>query len=83
VPVLLMTGYADPSYIEGACAHGVVGYLVKPFREADLLPTIEIAMARFGELRAREQQVSDAQDAIETDKLVLRARQVLMETRGN
>src|SRR4051794_30781546 len=82
VPVLLLTAYDDQAYVQGAQAHGVVGYLVKPFREGDLLPTIEIAMARFAELRARERQLETLKDSIETQKLVQRAKGVLMQTQG-
>jgi response regulator NasT len=59
-----------------------VGYLVKPFREADLVPAIEVALARFNEFRAMEQQVGDLEDALETRKFVDRAKGILMDTQG-
>src|SRR5690349_7774107 len=55
-----------------------MGYLIKPFREADLRPAIEIAMARFAELRAMNAQVDDIQETLEARKLVDQAKALLM-----
>ena len=81
-PVLLLTAYNDRELVDRARDAGVVAYLVKPFREADLLPAIEIAMARFAELRALDKQLGDLQEAMETRKIVERAKGILMETQG-
>src|SRR5204863_1464905 len=58
------------------------GYLVKPFRESELVPAIEIAMARFSEFRTLEKEAADLRDTLETRKLVERAKGVLMESGG-
>ena len=50
-PVLLLTAYSEQHLVERAKEAGVVAYLVKPFREAELLPSIEIALARFAEFQ--------------------------------
>jgi response regulator NasT len=81
-PVLLLTAYSDRELVDRARDAGVVAYLVKPFREADLLPAIEVAMARFVELRALDKQLGDMREAMETRKIVERAKGVLMETQG-
>ena len=81
-PVLLLTAYNDRELVDRARDAGVVAYLVKPFREADLMPAIEIAMARFSELRALDKQLGDLQEAMETRKIVERAKGILMETQG-
>ena len=81
-PVLLLTAYNDRELVERARDAGVVAYLVKPFREPDLLPAVEIAMARFAELRALDKQVGDLKEAMETRKIVERAKGLLMETQG-
>ena len=60
----------------------MAGYLVKPFREADLAPAIEVALARFQEFRELERQVGDIQLALETRKLVDRAKGMLMDRQG-
>jgi AmiR/NasT family two-component response regulator len=81
-PVLLLTAYSQRDLIEGAKDAGVVAYLVKPFREAELLPAIEIAMARFREFEQLRDEVDDLKDALETRKLVERAKGILMQTQG-
>ena len=58
-PVLLLTAYSQRELVVRAREAGVVGYLVKPFREADLVPAIEVALARFLEFQTMEKQVGD------------------------
>lgn len=81
-PVLLLTAYSDRALVDRAKESGVVAYLVKPFREADLLPALEVAMARFAELRAMDKQIGDLKESIETRKVVERAKGLLMEQQG-
>ncbi len=78
-PVVLLTAYSQSELIERAKDAGVVGYIVKPVRESDLAPAIEVALARFSELRALEREVGDLKDALETRKLVDRAKGILMD----
>lgn len=79
-PVVLLTAYSQKELVERAKEAGVVGYLVKPFRESDLMPAIEVALARFAEFQAMNQEVADLQNALETRKLVDRAKGILMDT---
>ena len=81
-PVLLLTAYSQHDLVERAKEAGVVGYIVKPFRESDLAPAIEVALARFKEFQALEQEVEDLKEALETRKLVDRAKGLLMDTQG-
>jgi len=81
-PVLFLTAFSQKELVEGAKEAGVVAYLVKPFRESELVPAIEVALARFSELKVLEQQVGDLKDALETRKLVDRAKGLLMDTQG-
>lgn len=78
-PVLLLTAFGQRDLIERAKEAGVVGYLVKPFRESDLTPAIEVALARFEEFRKLEEEVSTLSEALETRKLVDRAKGILMD----
>jgi response regulator NasT len=80
--VLLLTAYSQQELVERAKDAGVVGYIVKPFREADLAPAIEMAVARFSEFRALENEVGDLKLALETRKLVDRAKGILMDSQG-
>lgn len=81
-PVVLLTAYSQKDLVDRAREAGVVGYLVKPFRESDLLPAIEIALARFKEFTSINQEVTDLQHALETRKLVDRAKGILMDTQN-
>jgi two-component system, response regulator PdtaR len=81
-PVLLLTAYANSELVEAAKEAGVVNYLVKPYREVELLPAIEVALSRFQEFRVLEQENNDLKEAIETRKIVERAKGVLMDTHG-
>lgn len=81
-PVVLLTAYSQKDLIERARDAGVVGYLIKPFREADLSPAIELALARFEEFRALEKEVENLNEALETRKKVERAKGILMEKHG-
>jgi AmiR/NasT family two-component response regulator len=81
-PVLLLTAYNQRELVEGAKDAGVVGYLVKPFRERDLAPAIEVALARYREFLELDRQVGDLKEALETRKLVDRAKGILMDTQG-
>ena len=81
-PVVLLTAYSDQQLVERAKEAGVVGYLVKPFREAELMPVIEVAMARFDEFMALEQELGSMKEALESRKVVERAKGILMEVHG-
>lgn len=81
-PVVLLTAYSDQGLVERAKDAGVVGYVVKPFRQSELLPVIELSIARFDEFRSLEREVGDLKEALETRKLVERAKGILMETHG-
>jgi AmiR/NasT family two-component response regulator len=81
-PVVLLTAYSQKELIDRAKEAGVVGYLVKPFRETDLAPAIELAMARFSEFRALEEEVDNLAEALETRKKVERAKGILMDQQG-
>ena len=79
-PVLLLTAYSQRELVDRAKEAGVVGYLVKPFREQEIGPAIDIALARFQEFRELAKQVGDLNETLETRKIVDRAKGVLMDT---
>jgi AmiR/NasT family two-component response regulator len=81
-PVLLLTAYSDTDLIQRAKQAGVYGYLVKPFKQADLTPAIEIALSRYYDVRELEHQVQDLKETLEARKLIERAKGILMDTYG-
>ncbi len=81
-PVLLLTAYSQQDLVDRAKEAGVMAYIVKPFHEADLAPAIEVALRRWSEFRSLEKEVEDLKEALETRKLVDRAKGILMDTQG-
>lgn len=81
-PVLLLTAYSQQDLIDRAKDAGVFGYLVKPFKQTDLLPAIEIAISRYKEMNELAREVESLQEKLETRKLVDRAKGILMDKRG-
>lgn len=81
-PVVLISAYSQRDLVQRAREAGVVAYLVKPYREEELTPAIEVALARFAEFQALEKQVADLKEALETRKLVDRAKGILMDRQG-
>lgn len=81
-PVLLLSAYGDRELVQRAREAGVMGYLIKPFREADLPPAIEVAMANFEQWLRLEKEAKDLKEALETRKLVERAKGILMDRHG-
>ena len=78
-PVVMLTAFSQRELVERARTAGAMAYVVKPFTEADLVPEIELAVARFDELRSLEAEVRDLGDRLETRKIVDRAKALLQE----
>ncbi len=81
-PVVLLTAYGQLDLVQRASDAGVSAYIVKPFKEADLVPAIEIALSRWRELQELEKQVGSLQNALETRKVVEKAKGLLMQKHG-
>lgn len=77
-PVLLLTAYSQQDIVDKASKAGVSAYLVKPVREEQLFPAMEIAFSRFAELQQLSQELLDLKGSLETRKLVDRAKGILM-----
>jgi response regulator NasT len=78
-PVLMLTAYSDVPMIEQANRAGVLAYLVKPYRQQELQPAITIAISRYREMLALEGALQGAQDQVEINRVVGRAKRVLMD----
>ena len=81
-PVLMLTAFSQRELVERARDAGAMAYLVKPFQKADLVPAIEIAVARHEQMAALTREVADLADRLETRKLVDRAKAVLQARHG-
>ena len=82
IPTVMLTAYSQPDLVEQAVELCVFAYLVKPIKETDILPTLEVAMARAEELNAVEAEVSDLKETLATRKVVEKAKGILMEQSG-
>ena len=89
IAALILTAFSQRNLIEDARDAGVAAYLVKPFQRSELIPAIEVAIARFREHRAIEEEharlsdeVASLEDKLETRRLVDRAKGVLMDRHG-
>ena len=81
-PVVLLTAFSQKELVERASEAGALAYVVKPFTPNDLLPAIEIALARYAQIIALEAEVGDLVERFETRKLVDRAKGLLNEKMG-
>jgi two-component system, response regulator PdtaR len=81
-PVVLLTAFSQKELVEQASEAGALAYVVKPFTPNDLLPAIEIALARYAQIVALESEVADMVERFETRKLVDRAKGLLNEKMG-
>ncbi len=81
-PVVILTAFSQRELVERARDAGAMAYVVKPFGKADLMPAIEMARSRFGELQVLESEVADLKDRLETRKLVDRAKSELQGSLG-
>ena len=78
-PVVMLTAFSQREIIEEARDAGALAYLVKPFQKTDLVPAIELAIARFAEMRALSGEVDALGAQLEMRKLIDRAKGVLID----
>ncbi len=77
-PVVMLTAFSQRELVERARDAGAMAYLVKPFNQAELLPAIELAVARYAEMVQLREEVADVTARLETRKLIDRAKGLLM-----
>jgi response regulator NasT len=78
-PVILVSAYSDPTLVARAESDHIMGYLVKPIKQADLAPMIALAIHRFHEFQALRQETADLRQALEDRKVIERAKGILMK----
>ncbi|MES1246358.1 MAG: response regulator [Actinomycetota bacterium] len=78
IPIVMLTAYGQQELVTRAAEAGVFGYLVKPFREQDLLPAIHTARARYEELVAVRSEAESLAEALAARKVIERAKGLLM-----
>lgn len=78
VPVILVSGYHDAALVERAGSEHILGYLVKPIKQADLEPAIGIACRRFAQFEELQREAADLRQALQDRKVIERAKGILM-----
>lgn len=81
-PVVLLTAFSQRELVERAAEAGALAYVVKPFTPHDLIPAIDIALSRFQQITALEDEISDLAERLETRKVLDRAKGILNNTMG-
>ncbi|MEK4484192.1 response regulator [Psychrobacillus sp. FSL H8-0484] len=79
LPILIITAYSQKEFVEKAQQDNIVGYLVKPVSEANLIPAVEIALHQSDKAKRLKQQVNVAQQEVEKRKIIERAKGLLMQ----
>ena len=82
VPVILVSSHYDPETVERAKRAGVMGYLLKPLRDGEVLPAIEIAVSHFQEFAALQKENENLKKTLEARKIIERAKGILMKSKG-
>jgi response regulator NasT len=81
-PVVLLTAFSQRELVERASEAGALAYVVKPFTPSDLIPAIDIALGRFSQIQALEDEITDLAERLETRKILDRAKGILNNTMG-
>jgi response regulator NasT len=82
IPIILVSSHYDTETVERAKRAGVMGYLLKPLRDGELLPTIELAVSHFQEFIALQKENENLKKTLEARKVIERAKGILMKSRG-
>lgn len=80
LPIIIITAYSQKEFVEKAQQDNVVGYLVKPIAESNLIPTIEIALHQAEKAKRLKGDILKARQEVEKRKLIERAKGILMKT---
>ncbi|OIO89099.1 MAG: response regulator [Anaerolineae bacterium CG2_30_64_16] len=82
IPIILLTAYSETQLVERAAQADISAYLMKPISEEDLLPAITLALTRFREFQASQQEVANLREALEARKKIEQAKGILMRRLG-
>jgi response regulator NasT len=80
--VVMLTAFSQRELINRATDAGAMGYIVKPFDSSDVVPAIEVALARFNQILAVEAEVLDLEERLASRKVVDQAKALLQESLG-
>jgi len=81
-PIVMLTAFSQRDLVERARDAGAMAYVVKPFDASDVVPAIEIAMGRFAELKAIEDELATLEERFESRKIIDQAKGILQKDLG-
>lgn len=81
-PVVMLTAFSQRELVEKAREAGAMAYVVKPFDASDVVPAIEIAIGRFAEIRALDEEIEDLEERLASRKIIDQAKGILQESLG-
>jgi AmiR/NasT family two-component response regulator len=82
VPIIFLTAYGDKDLIERAARLLVMGYLVKPIKEAELLAMVEVTAQRHHEYARATQTAAELEEEVSLRRIIDRAKGMLMQSEG-
>ena len=82
LPIVLITSHYDARTIERATKSGAMGYLLKPLREREVTPAVELAISRFKDLVSLQEENEALKENLEARKVIERAKGMLMEQKA-
>ncbi len=78
-PILILTAYSHSDYVEDAKQDNIVGYIVKPISEAQLLPAVEVAISQSNNLKKLKTEIINTKKQMNNRKLIEKAKGILMD----
>lgn len=78
IPFVLLTAFGDRELVEQANAVGALAYLVKPLDVPQLVPAIEAAIARAGEISELRETRRQLRQALDGDRQISVATGIVM-----
>ena len=81
-PIVMLTAFSQRDLVERARDAGAMAYVVKPFGASDVVPAIEIAMGRFAEITAIEDELTSLEERFESRKIIDQAQGFLQQDLG-
>ena len=81
-PIVMLTAFSQRDLVERARDAGAMAYVVKPFGASDVVPAIEIAMGRFQEITAIEDELATLEERLESRKIIDQAKGILQQDLG-
>jgi len=64
IPIIFVTCLSDQALLERAIKANAYGYILKPYDNAELRYTIEIALLKYGAAKERERLIADLEKAL-------------------